>query len=175
MSARGKARRAAERPPIVQGISDSRLPPEAFGRHAGLGLGVAGGVLLLGTLVDLAVLWVLQREPGLQWEFVAISSTTDAYPRLVLSIGLLYGALSAARSTRLGAYRVLGGALVGLGIAAAGLGALMVTNYFALSGSVQPAAARAFRSTAIKALGLCALYVVALVPVGLLSLRRPRG
>ena len=51
---------------------------------------VAGLVYFVGSLIDLGILWLGQRQAGLQWEFVAITNTADAMPRLILALALLY-------------------------------------------------------------------------------------
>jgi purine-cytosine permease-like protein len=62
-----------------------------------------------------------------------------------------------------------------LGLAGAVIGALVLTDYFVVRGSVEPRGQRVFMSMALKALTLSALHVLILVPVGVLGLRRPKG
>ena len=50
----------------------------------------AGLVLFVGVLIDLGVLWVLQRQDSPHWRFIALSATTNSYPPLLLSLVLMY-------------------------------------------------------------------------------------
>ena len=145
-----------------------------FGRHAALAFLAAGRVMLGGTIIDLGVLWIGQRQANPQWEFVAVANTLDAFPRLVLSLALLVGALYLGDSGSLLAYRILAAGFLLLGVAGAGLGGLMVTDYLALRRAVNPEGYAVFRSTAFKAAAVSALYVVVLLPLGIKGLRGPK-
>lgn len=147
--------------------------PEAFAPHAGTALAAAALVLLTGTAIDLGVLWLGQRAPNPHWEFVAIASTLEAYPRLALGVAALAVALYLRQSGSLAAYRALGIAFLALALAAATLGAVLATDYLALVRTVRPEALPIFRSTAFKAGALSALYVALLAPAGIATLRRP--
>ncbi|MEQ9400450.1 MAG: hypothetical protein RJQ04_14905 [Longimicrobiales bacterium] len=156
----------------------STTPPQGltaspYGPHAARALGVAGLVYLVGSLVDLGVLWFLQRQPGLQWEFVAVTNTANAFPRLILAVGLIYGALAFSASEMAVLYKLMAVFVVGLGVVAAMLGALTLLNYLSLSAATSAAAT--LRSTTVKTLVLCGLYFVLLVPVGVMGLKKPSG
>lgn len=149
--------------------------PEGFRVHASLGLAGAGLVFLVGTLLDLAILWIFQRQASPQWEFTALASTSEGLPRLVLAFALIYAALYTRGSTSLLTYRMLGLGLILVGLAGAVVGALMVTDYFVLRGGINPESGQLFHSMVIKTLSLCAMYVFLLVPIGVLGLRRPKS
>ena len=157
----------------IVGASESRRPlrDSAFSRPVSRAAFAAGLIYLVGSVTDLGILWLAQRQPGVQWEFVAITNTVEAWPRMVLAIGLLYAALYFAGSMSVVAYRVLGAGLLGLGIVALALGGLMVLNYLQVSGNLQGDAAGLIRSSVLKTELLCALYVVTLGPIGGLGLR----
>lgn len=143
--------------------------------HGVRGLWAGAGVLLLGSAIDLAVLWGLQFQSSLQWEFVAIVNTLEAYTRLVLGVALIFAALAVGRTTSLARYRVAGILFLALGIVAAALGFLLLTDYFPLSRMAenQAAARNALTVTAAKGLMLSGVYTIVLVPLGILGLRKP--
>lgn len=136
-------------------------------------LWATGVIFLFGTLVDLAVLWFGQRQPGLQWEFVAVSNTAEAWPRLVLGLALLYMGGLVERRAGEAFFRFLGGATLLLGLGAGVVGAVAALNALTLlhagSGNIGMV-----RAAAAKTLALCLLYFVLLVPLGAMGLRRPR-
>lgn len=142
-----------------------------YGVYASRILAIAGLVYLVGSAIDLGVLWIMQRQPGIQWEFVAVSNTAEAWPRLILAVGLLYSAavLSGTRSVWL--FRALSGLTLALGLLAAVLGGVMMLNYLSVSGP--DAASGMIQAAAYKTFALCALYFVLLVPAGILGLRAP--
>lgn len=145
-----------------------------FGPHSGRALAVAGLITLIGSLVDLGVLWVMQRQPGIQWEFVAITRTAEAWPRLVLAVGLVYGGAHLAEVTSGLIYKSLAVVLVALGFGGLLLGAILMLNYLSVEGAASGAAGELVRSAVVKTLLLCALYVVLLVPTGVMGLKSPR-
>jgi hypothetical protein len=51
---------------------------------------------------------------------------------------------------------------------------VITLNYLSISGAVAPEAAGAFRSTSIKSMSLVFLYVVTLIPLGVLGFRVPK-
>lgn len=158
---------------------DDSLSPgylDGLRRHAGLVLWVVSVILVLGTLVDLGVLWLVQRQSAVQWEFVALVNTLDAFPRLVLGLGAAYIAFVVRRSTSMLGYRLLGTLVLLLGLAGAALGVLLLTDYFVLARVVQEADTRvAFQSLIVKGLALSGFYFVLLTPIGALGLRRPKS
>ncbi|HEX7050643.1 MAG TPA: hypothetical protein VF188_10610 [Longimicrobiales bacterium] len=149
----------------------------AFAPHVGLAMLAAGLGYLIGSIIDVGVLWGLQRQAVPQWEFVAIGNTLEAFPRFTMALAFLYGALYFRRSERVAAYRVLAVGLLLGGIAAAALGALLLTDYLALArvAAGQAGALDLLRTTTFKGLALSGLFTVTLVPIGLLGLRRPGG
>lgn len=150
--------------------------PEGLRRQAGLVLWAVSGVLVLGTVVDLGVLWLAQHQSNPQWEFVALVRTLDAFPRLALGFALAYVARLLCRSRSKLGHRVLGVLVLLLGLVGAALGVLLLTDYFVLARVVEGANAQlALRSTVVKGLMLSGLYLVLLTPIGALVLRRPRN
>ena len=128
---------------------------------------------LLGSVVDIGTLWGLQRQPGPNWEFVALGRTLDALPRFGLAFALIMTGLWAGRIGA-GTYRLCGVGLLVLGLGSGGLAALLATDYFAIvsAGVPEPAAVMA-RSTAIKGIAIGGLGLVLFGGAGVLSLRSP--
>ena len=155
----------------------SVLPPERLARHAARSLFAGGLILLIGSLVDLGTLWFLQRQDNPQWEFVALGTTTNAYPLLLLSVLLLYGALAIGRSSSLIGYRVLASVVVLLGLLGLAICFLLVTNYYALTSNAQMTKETLllFKSIMVKAGGVSLLYALILLPAGVLGLRAPKA
>lgn len=148
-----------------------------FTRHAARLSLVAGLILLVGVGIDLGTLWLLQRQSTVQWEFVALSTTTNAYPMLVLSALLFYGYLVLGQKQSLAGYRVVAALVLALGVMGLAVLLLIVTNYFALmkQGGLQPEAIPFFRSVMIKSGGLSALFALCLLPLGVLGFRLPKA
>lgn len=172
------ATRMAEIPaPIVVGGAKARVAyaAEAFQRPAALALTVAGLIFMIGSAVDVALLWTVQRQALPQWEFTALASTAEGLPRIVLGIALVFTAMYVRGSTSLLKYRLLGLVLVCLGLAGIVIAGLMVTDFFALRSVVNPEARWLFRSTVLKTLLLCGMYTVLLIPAGVLCMRKPKA
>lgn len=170
----------APRSPIVADASASqstRTPSDrsAFERHAAIGLWAGSLVLILGTAVDLAILWVVQRQAVPTWEFVAIANTLEAYPRIALGLGLAFPAIHLQHWGSRGAYRVLASLLILMGVAAAALGVLEMTDYFVLRAEASPQTLPFLRSTALKAATLGGMFFVVLTTLGVLGWRRPKS
>lgn len=146
---------------------------DGYVRHASMVLWTASALLLLGTIVDLGILWVFQRQPGPQWEFVALVNTLEAFPRIVIAIGMAYVAL-AVRPMARSSQRLLAVALLVLGLTGAALAGLLVTDYLALSSLIAPESLAVFQSTVAKGVALGGLYAV-LVPVGIIGLRTKKA
>lgn len=163
--------------PVVVTAERSRLAvsAEAFQGHAARAVGGAGAIFLIGSVLDVLVLWIFQRQPGPQFEFTALASTAEAMPRLVLACALLFAALYLGRSSSLLWYRVLALLLIVFAMVSVAIGGMMITDYFVLRREINPEAARIFTSSVLKTVALCGLYVVVLVPIGIMGLRRPRG
>jgi hypothetical protein len=151
--------------------------PDALARHAARIFAAASLVLVVGVALDLFTLWVLQKQNTPQWEFVALSTTTNAYPLLLISLVLLYGALALSRSTSIKAYRLAAIVSILFALVGLGVGFLVATNYLALSRDAAKAAGPAltlFKSQALKAGAVSALFGGVLMIVGLLGLRNPK-
>lgn len=165
----------AKIPVVRDEIRKDAFAGSRFTGHVSLGMAAAGFALLVGSSLDLGILWLAQRESVPQWEFVAIANSLEAFPRFAIALSLLYASLYFRGSDSLAAFRALGFGLVLLGILGGVLGTLMVLDYLTLQGQVAAEGLAAFRSTALKALVLSALYVLLFCPLGLLGLRRPDG
>ena len=151
--------------------------PDAFARHAARGLWAGGLVMLLGSFVDLAVLWGLQFEASPQWEFVAAMNTLEGYIRFAIGISFIYAALYVGRSSSLWKYRTVAAFALVLGIAAGLLGLVLLNDYFALARLTQDQtqAMGALVTSVTKGIMLSALFTVMFVPLGIMGLRRPRA
>lgn len=146
-----------------------------FRPHVGGVLWAISGVVGLGSLLDLGILWLRQREGSPQWEFMAVSNTLDAIPTLVLALGAAYLGLLLRRPESALGYRLLACLLMLVGLLSALLGALLVTDYFSLSQVLTPESRDLLRSTTLKGLLLSGLFFFLLVPTGLLGVLRPRA
>ena len=159
--------------PVVYPENVARMQKGLFTRHASAVVLVTGLVFLLGTSIDFLTLWVFQRASGMQWEFVATTQTVEGIPRLILAFAFIYTALHLRRSSSIWLYRTLGAGLLVLGIVALAMGVLIAVNYVALAGAVNEEARAAFRIAVLKSGSLATLYIVTLVPLGILGLRKP--
>ena len=132
-----------------------------------------GLLYLLGSLVDLGTLWGLQRQPGPNWEFVAIGSTLDALPRFGLAFGLLMlGSWAGGSGGTI--LRICGAGLLLVGAAAGVLGVLLVTDYLAIvAGGVPEPAAVMARASTIKGAAIGGLGLILFVTAGIVSVRSP--
>lgn len=134
-----------------------------------------GGVLyLVAIMVDLAVLWIGQNQGGPNFEFVALTRTSEAFPRFILATALIYTGLWILRSDSLQVFRMMAAWVTFLGIAATVVVGLVILNYLTMASTVTPEANEIFRSAVIKAGGLGALYVLFLIPLGILGFRTRR-
>lgn len=145
--------------------------------NAAWGLAAAGFVMLLGSFIDSAILWVLQQQATPQWEFVAASNTLEGLPRYTVALGFLFAALAIGDVRSIVPYRLLAALLALVGIASVGLGLLLVTDYMALArvATDNQAAVGALRQTSIKAGALSLTFAVVLLPAAVLVWRRPKG
>jgi hypothetical protein len=136
----------------------------------------AGAILLIGALIDLFALWVLQRQPTIQWEFVALGTTTNSYPVLAISAALFHGALALKGTDSLGQYRLAAAYVVLLGLMGLTVGFLIGTNYLAVrrGANITGQAAPIFRGLLLKSGGTSLLFGLVMLAVGLLGLRKPR-
>lgn len=147
--------------------------PDYLASHAAR-VFVAGGVILLvGVLVDLFTLWVLQKQPTVEWEFLALSTTTNSYPLLLLSATLIYGGLALGRSRSLSMYRLVAALVLLLGVFGLTVGFLIGTNYLALTRAAKPTAQAAMlaKSQAMKAVGISLMFGGLMAVMGVLGLR----
>ena len=145
-----------------------------FRRPAARALLAAALILGLGSVLDVVVLWGMQRQPGPQGEFAALVATAEGLPRIVLAVSLAYAGFLVRESTVLLRFRALGLVLVAVGLLGAVVGGMVVSDYFVLRSVVEPASIALFRSAVFKTLALCTLYVLVLIPVGVLAMRRPQ-
>jgi hypothetical protein len=150
--------------------------PERLARHAAR-LFVAGGtILLVGVALDLFALWVLQRQPTVQWEFVALGTTTNSYTLLIVSAALFYGALAASRTESVTAYRMVAVGVILMGLFGLIVGFLIGTNYLAVSkdAGIAPEAASLFKSLVVKSGGVSLLFATGMLFAGVFGLRMPK-
>ena len=129
-----------------------------------------GVIYLVGTLVDLGILWFGQRQAGLQWEFVALTNTVEAWPRLVLGLGMMYLGVYIGDVRAQWPYRVLSGSVLLLGVGALALGGLMALNYLQVRDGMPAESASIVNSSVLKTGILCGLYVLLLIPSGVMGL-----
>lgn len=167
--------------PPPQGTSRTRGPRRApaaadhLGRSAGWLATAAGVIYLVGSLVDFGILWLLQRQDTLQWEFVALVQTAEGFPRLVLGAALILAGSSLRGVPARWTHRAIGALVVLLALGAAAIGALAGLNYLSMAGSLQGEAGGLFRSASVKTVALSALYVCVLLPAGIAGLRVGRS
>ena len=160
----------APRAPAPSGIRvDSPL-----GVYASRALWATGIIYFVGTLVDLGILWIIQRQAGVQWEFVALTNTVEAWPQLILSVALCYAGFALAGSESLGLQRTLAAVSLLLGIGGVVFGALETLNYLTLAASASGTGTNLILSAFVKTMILCGLYVLLFIPLGILGFKRPR-
>lgn len=168
-----------DRPAIIVGTArdaaQARITSQTLAGSAARMMWAAGYIFLLGSVVDILLLWTMQRQPEPAYEFASLAATIEGTPRIALAMALIMGGNYIRGSVSLIAQRLCAIVLLVLGLAGAVIGALVLADYFVVRPQVQPAEQRLFLSTVLKALTLAALHVVILVPVGVLGLRRPRG
>ena len=154
------------------------VPADATGRRAAQALWAAGIVLVAGTILDWLVLWVLQRQPAIQWEYVAFENSLEAIPRAAIGLALIAGALHFARVRPGTGFRLVGLGFLLLALLAAAIGALLGMDYFVLAkmaAGQAPVARTMLKTVTARSLGLSALFTVVLGVTGILGLRRPRA
>jgi hypothetical protein len=158
--------------PVFGATSDrAGVPAEVVSRHGALALWAIAAVLALGALIDFGVLWIGQRQPSPQWEYVAVVNTIEGMSTLVLAAALGYVAFLVGGQLSVVKYRVLAITVLVLGLVGGALGLLLATNYFVLRNGIPPEGLGAFSTTTFKSLGLSALYLLILVPLGSFGLR----
>ena len=129
----------------------------------------------MGSLVDLGVLWLGQRQPGVQWEFVAVTNTAQAWPRFVMGVAFAYLGAHVGSKSADWVFRSLGGLTLLLGVGAAALGGLAALNTVTMLNGVTGQGSAMIKVASAKTLILCALYVILLVPLGIMGLRGPKS
>jgi hypothetical protein len=168
------------RPQIVVGDSAETARKRLLSEHTALNaarvLWSVGLIFLVGSLADLVLAWAINNRPGDPvWEFNQLAGTIEGTPRIVLALALIWVALYIRGSVSVIIQRVFGFMLILLGIAGAVIGAMMISDYFVIRGNIPPEDTKLFLSIVLKTLTLSALHLVLLIPVGVLSVRRPRG
>jgi hypothetical protein len=157
-------------PKLVMGSRDpdSKVVHD-FSRVAARAALVAGFVYLLGSLFDLWILWFADNPGNIQYEFVALTRTTEGFPRLLVATALIYLGMYLGGEVRPMAYKLLAAWVLVLGVGALAVLALLGLNYAGMSANVTEEGRALFRSAMIKAGGLSVLYVVSLLPLGFLG------
>lgn len=152
-----------------------RKAPVDWSRGTALAALAAGFIMLLGVLLDIGVLWLLQRQDSPQWEFTAITNTVESVPRLVFALGFLFLGFHVRGTAGIGWYRTLSLLLILVGVFSIALAGLLALSYFQLGKLVtQPEVYTILRSIAIKTIGLSTVYALVAIPSGILALRRSR-
>lgn len=134
----------------------------------------AAGALLLGSLVDLIVLWAVQRQTTPQWEFLALLDTVEAIPRMVTGLAFIGGALYFRRTASLLGYRLIALGAVLLGLVGAVVAGMIMIDYLALSRIESAATEGPLQGVALKGIALGVLYLLILTPLGVLGTRWPK-
>jgi hypothetical protein len=132
-------------------------------------------LLFLGSLIDVAVLWLGQRQSSPQWEYAALVNTLEGMWGPVLAVALAYLALHLGGLRSLWGYRSLAIVVIALGAVGAVMGGLLATDYFVLKSRFTADSAAVFNAATLKGLALAGLYTVILVPLGATGLRAPRS
>jgi len=140
-------------------------------RYTGGVLTLTGVIFVAGTAFDFFTLWVLQRSPGAQWEFVATTQTLEGLPRIILGLCLILASLDLSGTASVAKYRVSALVILAFGFIAIGLGAMLGLSYAPIAGVVEGDALTAVKSTAVKSVGLTLIYVLALIPLGIMGFR----
>ncbi|MGH7574077.1 MAG: hypothetical protein ACREM1_02965 [Longimicrobiales bacterium] len=158
-------------------VGSGRAKP-AFGSagyrgHVTRALIAAATIVVAVAALRLGVVWVFERQPGPAAQLVALAGMVDVLPWLVVAFALYYAALYAGQSTSLLAYRTLGMGMILIALFGAGLAVLAISRYGWLPPDLDPETAQRLRARVIWTVGICALHVVVLIPIGMLGLRRP--
>jgi hypothetical protein len=152
------------------------VAPERLSRHAARLFVAGGAILLFGVMLDLFTLWVLQRQDTVQWEFVALGTTTNSYTLMIVSAALFYGALAASRTESVNAYRLVAVGVILMGLFGLTIGFLIGTNYLAVTrdARIAPEAAALFKALVVKSGGVSLLFATGMLFAGVFGLRMPR-
>jgi hypothetical protein len=171
------SRAEAKKPSLVVAGDDHPGPAVAngYGWHVAYFCIAAGLIFGIGAILDVAILWIFQRQPNNPgFEFTALASTVEGLPRIGLAAALLAMALWLRGSTSLLSYRLLGAALVVTGFMGAMAAALVVTDWFVIRVNVPPDQQGTILGVVWKSIALGGLYTLVFIPAGVLSMRRPR-
>lgn len=162
--------------PGASGRSGSRYRPQDFSGRVAMVMLAAGLLLLIGSLIDVGVLWILQRQPNPQWEFAAGVRTLDASTRFGSAFGFLYLAAFLSGRASVGLYRVMGAVLILFAFGILVVAGVVATDYLALNRMVtdQPEAMALFRSSTVKSVSVAAVAFILFLTAGIFSVRRPR-
>lgn len=147
------------------------VPAGGFAKAAGRIAAVAGVIYLIGSLIDNGILWILQRQEGIQWEFVALTRTAENFPDVIVATGLLYLGLESMGRLRVWSNRLMASWVLLLGLIALGMLALTVLNWIGIQSAVNPDAQDVVRQSFIKTSSLTTLYALLLIPAGILGFR----
>jgi hypothetical protein len=149
--------------------------PRGLAKRAAVVFGAVGLALLAGVVIDLVTLWVIQRQDTLEWELVALGTTTNSFAMCSLGVVLLYGYLVLSRSESLAAYRAVAVLTVLLGLFGLLVGFLVGTNYLAITkaATLRTEAVPIFKSIVVKTGGISGAYGLVMIVAGVLALRRP--
>lgn len=153
--------------PTRPDASTPRANPRAAIASLLTGLGLA---LLVAAIIDIAVLWTIQRESNAQAEFAALTTTLDNFSLVVIALAALGGALL-LKDSGVGALRVLGAVCLIAGAVAGFTGVLLLLDFFQVRGLMQGPARPLFLATAVKGLTLAGVYALFLLAAGLRGLR----
>lgn len=159
-----------------RGKVKSGVDPDVLAGHAARVFAAGGVILLVGVLIDLFILWGLQRQDSIMWEIVALGTTTNSFPVLLLSVVLFYGALALRRTDSVTAYRLAAALVILLAVFGLTIGFLVGTDYLAVRRGVPdpPQAAALFESMVVKSGALSLLFGGVMAVVGVLGLRMPK-
>jgi hypothetical protein len=166
-----------DRPPVIVTRPQSRPDPDVAATvsdAASVIMWAAAGVLLLGSALDLALLWGVQRQPTPQWEFTALLSTAQLLPLFVMGLAFAGGALLLRGTATLAGYRLIAVATLLLGLVGAAIALRTGSEYISLSRVASAATEGPLRAVALKAIALSTIYLVVLTPLGIIGVRWPK-
>jgi len=161
------------RPQIIEPKPSSRSPSGTDLRPVTATLLIGGGAgLLLATILDWAVLWVVQRHGDAQWQFTAVVTTLDHYSLLLIGLGGVLGGCYLRGVDRRWVTNGVGlMALLGA-LGAVGLALLLAKDFLAIRRGIDPDAVAGFRAAVVKGLSLAGIYAFTLGQAGRRALRR---
>jgi hypothetical protein len=134
----------------------------------------AGLVYLIVTLFELWMLWFGPSVTDGQNEFVVLTGTAEALPRLFLTTALVYLGFYVDHDAGPFVYKALAGWLLALGVGALLVLVLLGLTYLSIATGMAEEGGAFVRWSIGKAVGSTALCVVALLPLGVLGFRTRR-